>query len=119
MKLTKKIYATRAEKRRDLALGVGVFFGLNFLLFSITTLVFLLVPWSGNSETEILFQLISLNLSIALPLLINSGAIVYFALTRTWIALGMIATIGSLIGLTLLLGIILSVACFATVGSGY
>lgn len=118
MKLQKKVYASSAEKQKDLAIGVGVFVGLNFFFYAIAVLVSSLLPLLGESGTESLISLISLCLSYTLPFLINIGALIYFALTHTWIALGMVATFGFLVILAMILGMILSVVCFATIGSG-
>jgi hypothetical protein len=114
MKLEKKIYTTRAEKQRDLAIGIGVFIGLNVLLYAIGALVASLLPLSGISQAESLIPLISLCLSSTMPFLINIGVLVYFALTRAWIALGMVAAFGFLMILALILGVIASIVCLAT-----
>lgn len=114
MKLTKKEYTSSAEKKKDFFLGVGIFIGLNVLLYVLQLLLMMALTYlplpSGDAET------ISFSLScLAYPLqiLANIGVIVYFALTRNWIALGMLGTFGFLILLTLVAGVIISVICLA------
>lgn len=114
MKLEKKFYSTRAEKQKDLALGIGVFLGLNFLLYVIGILVSMLLSASVPSEGRDFISLITISFLNLLPFLINIGVLIYFALTRTWIALGMIATFGGLILLTVILGIIATIICFTS-----
>jgi hypothetical protein len=118
VKLEKKVYTTRAEKQKDLFIGIGVFLGLNVLLFIITVLVAALVP-RGRSDIEgQIFYLISILFSF-LPYIANVGLAIYFALTRYWIALGMIVAFGFLMLIGLLLGVIAGIVCFiALLGSG-
>ena len=56
MKLEKKIYSNRSEKQKDLALGIGVFIGLNFLIYGISVIVSMLLSSPVPSEGEILFN---------------------------------------------------------------
>jgi hypothetical protein len=119
MKLTKKEYTSREEKKKDFFIGVGVFIGLNVLLSVLQVLVMMALtylPLPSGDE-----QAISLGFScLAYPLqiLANIGVIIYFAFTRNWIALGMLGTFAFLILLALVAGVILSVICFASLGNG-
>jgi hypothetical protein len=64
-----------------------------------------------NSPIFGLYSIISIVLSV-IPWLVNIGLIIYFALTRSQIALGMLAGFGFALLLVLCLGIIFAVACF-------
>lgn len=118
MKLTKKEYTSREEKRKDFFIGAGVFIGLNVLVYVLQILLMMALTYlplpSGDAET------ISFSLScLAYPLqiLANIGVIVYFALTRNWIALGMLGTFAFLILLAVVAGIVLTVICFSLYGT--
>jgi hypothetical protein len=118
MKLEKKVYTTRAEKQKDLFIGVGIFLGVNVLLFMIAVLVATLVPRGRSGFEGQIFGLIPI-LFNCLPYLANVGLAIYFALTRSWIALGMILTLGILSLIGLLVGVIAGIVCFiALLGSG-
>ena len=58
-------------------------------------------------------------LAYPLQILVNIGVIVYFALTRSWIAMGMLGTFAFLILLALVAGVIFSIICFATFGNQF
>ncbi len=117
MKLEKKEYTTRAEKRMDFGIGVVVFFGLNVLITLVQYLLLgvLLYAFKSSEASEVMGYGISC-LAFPLQILVNIGVVVYFALTRTWIAIGMLGAFGFLMGLMVILGIILSVVCLATGG---
>lgn len=108
MKLQKKVYETRAEKKKDFLIGVGVFLGLNVLLYLLAILASFLTQTTTNDVKTIVF----LGCWYILPFLANIGVIIYFALTRSWIAMGMLGTFGGLILLSLVLSCIASVVCF-------
>ena len=114
MKLTKKEYASREENKKDFFIGVGVFFGLNVLTYVLQLLVMAVLtylPLPAGDKSSISIGLSCL--SYPLQLLVNIGVMVYFALTRTWIALGMLGTFAFLILLALAAGVILSIVCLA------
>ena len=115
MKLEKKVYTDRSEKQKDFAIGVGVFFGLNVLIYILQILVLWAaqyMPASPETLDTISFAISCL--VFPLQILANIGVMIYFTLTRTWIAIGMLGTFGFLMGLLLILGIIFSIVCFAT-----
>lgn len=117
MKLTRKEYTSREEKRKDFWIGVGVFIGLNVLIYVLLLLltwVLTTLPLSPGDEESILLGLSYL--AFPLQILVNIGAIIYFALTRSWVALGMLGTFGFLILLALVAGVIFSIICFTTFG---
>ena len=104
MKLEKKEYTTRAEKQKDFAIGVGLFLCINLILA-----LLIYISYNYSSVSAILAS-IRLCLSIlALP--INLGLLIYFSLTRGWIALGMSVIFAVLVLLGMIGGIIASVQC--------
>jgi len=122
--LTRKTYETNAEKKKDFWLGVGLWFGLNILMtlcsWGANGLLFSLLSSTAdyNSSFDI-YSLVYLILS-AIPLLINIGLIIYFAFTRSQIALGMLAGFGIALLIVICLGVIFTAACFVILGSsGY
>ncbi len=117
MKLEKKEYTTRAEKRMDFGIGVVVFFGLNVLITLVQYLLLGVLLYAfKSSESADAVRLGVSCLAFPLQVLINIGVVVYFALTRTWISIGMLGTFGFLMGLMMVLGIIFSFVCLATGG---
>lgn len=124
---TRKIYETEAEKKKDFWRGVGLFFGLNILLgicsWGSTVLFFnwaypAAIPVGGSpSPAADLVSALSCIMSL-LPWVINIGLIIYFALTRSQIALGMVAGFGFALLITICLGVIFTAWCFYALSSG-
>jgi hypothetical protein len=115
MKLERKVYETRAQKVGDLFIGVGLMIGVNIVFGVISAL--LAGAFSSLSSDSGVFQTISSILLFALycvPFAVNIGLIIYFGLTRYWIALGMLSVIAS----GLLITLCLSAACFVLLGGG-
>lgn len=118
--LTHKEYTDPAEKKRDFWIGVGIFFVLNVVLvlcqwgaaFGIIAAFSDFVD-SGSIFTSILYIVYTLA-----PWVINIGLIVYFAFTRSQIALGMVAGFGIALAIVICLGVIFMVWCFAMFGAG-
>ena len=114
MNLTRREYATPEEKRKDFWLGFKLWWAINILLgililgvvLSTSALTFL-----NNTPAGSLISIVATALTCA-PLLINIGLIVYFALTRSQIAGGMLAAFAVALGIVVILGIIFAVACF-------
>jgi len=121
--LTRKEYTSPAEKKKDFWLGVGLWFGLNILMtlcsWGISALLFSALS-SGNYDTSFdIYSIVSLVLG-TLPLLINIGLIVYFAFTRSQIALVMLAGFGIALLSVVCLCVIFTEACFVILSnSGY
>ena len=113
MKLEKKVYADRSEKQKDFAIGVGVFFGLNVLIYILQFLVLWALQYvsaSPGTMDNITFGISCL--VFPLQILAQIGLMIYFALTRTWIALGMLGIISLLMSLLVIIGIFSSIVCF-------
>ena len=117
MKLTAKEYTDPAEKKKDFWIGVGLFFGLNILLgicfagasVALSSAAF---PADGSSTTfSDLYSILSCILSL-LPWLINIGLMLYFAFTRSQVALGMLAGFGAALLITICVGVIFAAYCF-------
>jgi len=117
MKLTRKEYASPEEKRKDFWRGFIGWFVLNGILcliqFAAYGVLYGLLTESSSSAYPILSTIAGL-----LPLLINIGLIIFFAFTRSQIALGMLAGFGAALALVIILGLIFTVACFVMMGSG-
>jgi hypothetical protein len=116
MKLEHKIYETRAQKVGDFFIGVGLVIGVN-IVFGVVSALLVGAFSSLSSDSGSVFQIISSILLFALycvPFVINIGLIIYFGLTRYWIALGMLGVIA----FGLLLSLLLSAACFILLGGG-
>src|SRR5262245_37394651 len=108
---TRKIYETEAEKQKDFWIGVGLLFGLNLVLFLFGWAALLLLGSSSvtfpgsDSPLGDLYTSLACVLQL-LPWLINFGLIIYFALTRSQIALGMVAGFGAALVIVICLGAI-------------
>ena len=125
MALKQKIYETAAEKKKDFRLGIALFFGLNILMglcsWGVTALLYgslSTTDFTNPSTTDLtnLYSTLSCILG-ALPLVINIGLIIYFALTRSQIALGMVAGFGIAFLITICLGVIFTAWCFYALGN--
>jgi hypothetical protein len=122
---TRKIYETDAEKKKDFWLGVGIFFGLNILLgicsFAATMSLFGIIdPITGADIGPANYDLYTtLNCILSLlPWILNIGLIIYFAFTRSQIALGMVAGFGIALAIVICLGTIFLVWCFVSLSGG-
>src|SRR5258706_15357980 len=122
MALKQKIYETAAEKKKDFRLGIALFFGLNILLAACSWGIFVLFGYSGvafNPSTSTYSDIYNVLLCIfsLLPWVLNLGLIIYFAFTRSQIALGMLAGFAIALLITICLGVIFAAWCFYTLGS--
>jgi ABC-type amino acid transport system permease subunit len=114
MNLERKVYETRSQKVGDFFLGVGLSIGLNVALSLILSLATGgITSVTSNINNDMAQSILGILISIAygLPCLLQLGLIIYFGLTRYWIALGMLATIA----FGLLLALLLAAACFALI----
>jgi hypothetical protein len=113
----------RVDKKKDFWRGVGLFFGLNIVMalcsWGASTALYNMTytPDGTNTQFVDVYSMVSFMLG-AIPLLINIGLIVYFAFTRRQIALGMLAGFGIALLLSIILGVIIAVACIVILGSG-
>jgi len=118
----RKEYVDEAEKKRDFWIGVGLWFGLNFVMglcvWGISAaLLSMTYPSEGiNEQFANLYPAINCILNL-LPWVINIGLIVYFAFTRSQIALGMVAGFGIALAIAICLGVIFMIACFVALGT--
>ena len=103
-----------AKKRRDFWMGVGLYFGLNFVM------------WAGQFGLYIVLSSISLDYDLTstittiagfLPYLINIGLIIFLAFKRPQMALGMLAGFGILLLIVVCLFLITLAVCFISLGS--
>ena len=107
MNVTRKIYTTRREKVIDFVVGFLGWFFINGLLY--TLLVALMSQFPTDAQDSIAVVLL-----IALPFLINIGAMIYFGFTRRWIALGALAAFAAVLLLALLLGLLVYAICYSS-----
>jgi len=105
MKLERKVYATRSEKVLDFVLGFAGWFLVNGLLYGCSLYILQAMPF--NSYDSPLALLLGL-----LPLLLNIAALIFFAFTRRWIALGILAAFALVLVGVLLLGLVFYVICY-------
>ncbi len=123
MNLTRAAYATRARKVGDFLIGYFGWFVLNALLQGVLFGVSYAVLQGAAANARAYPDLQNLVMWAtlicnALLLVLNVALVVYFALTRYWIALGALAAFATLLVLTICAAIFLSVACFASL-AGY
>lgn len=112
-----------ADKKKDFWRGVGLFFGLNIVMalcsWGASTALYNMTYTPNGTNTPLVdvYSAVSFILSV-MPLLINIGLIIYFAFTRSQIALGMLAGFAIAFLIVLILGVILTIWCFVSLGSG-
>jgi ABC-type arginine transport system permease subunit len=98
----------------DFFLGVGLCIGLNIalsLILGFATGVMTSVTSNVNSDVAQSLVGILTTLAYGLPCLLQIGMVIYFGLTRYWIALGILSTIA----FGLLLALLLAAACFVLI----
>ncbi|GJQ51768.1 MAG: hypothetical protein HKUEN02_06150 [Anaerolineaceae bacterium] len=123
--LTRKEYTNPAEKKRDFWIGVAIFFVLNIVLtlcqWGLGAGFYTVSPSivDSNFPSSPLFSILSWAL-LLMPWVINIALVIYFALTRSQIALGMVAGFGIALAIVICLGVIFTVWCFVALsGSGF
>ena len=120
MKLTHKEYTDPAEKKKDFWRGVALWFGLNIamgLCYWGAVFLFASAAPSTDPTSSNLYTALMWILGI-LPWIINIGLFIYFILTRSQIAWGMLAGFGIALALAICLGAIFAAYCFYALGSG-
>lgn len=126
MNLTRATYVDRSEKVRDFLWGFfgwfilntvfnGLLFGLSFVLPLIGTSTTTDIELYQTIQTGLGWVLLACN---GLVLLLNVGLLIYYALTRYWIALGALASFATLLVLALCVAVFAGAACFVLL-SGY
>ena len=116
MSLQRKVYETRSQRTVDLFIGVGLMIGMNVVIQLLLSLLITgMGAFSGATGTtaSTIYQLVMYVL-YCVPFVLNIGLMIYFGLTRYWIALGMLAVIAA----GLLIALLLSAACFVLLGAG-
>lgn len=118
--LTRKEYTDPAEKKRDFWIGVGLFFALNIALtlcqWGLIAVSLEFTVSGSDSVSSALASIFYLVFTLA-PWVVNIGLIVFFAFTRSQIALGMVAGFGIALAIVICLGLIFTAWCFATLAS--
>ncbi len=117
MKLERKTYATRNQKVGDFVIGIALWHVtlLIFWLLNVGLGIGVSVLLASNPDLIALASTATMLLS-CLPFVAQIGLVIYFGLTRYWIALGMLATFALYFVLTLCAMIIFGAACFAILG---
>ena len=117
MKITRKEYATPEEMHKDFWLGFWLWWGMNVVLCLVSFVPYLIPAVSQSASGDgSLFSIVAIVLS-CLPWLINIGVVVFLALTRARMALGMLTAFAVALGIVIVLGVVFSVACFVMLGS--
>ena len=114
MKLTRHAYITRGEKVRDFFIGFGIWLLLNLVLG--IGVPFVLGPALGDFKPTGLAGDILDWVAIALaclPWLLNLIALIYFGLTRYWIALGILGGFGLAFVVVICGFLFVAVLCFS------
>lgn len=113
-RLIRKVYETRRQKVADLVFGVILFLVLNGIFLLLTIGLFQFLDTSASDTTGFIILSFILQSFLIFPFIINIVLMIYFGLTRHWIALGMLAVIGFLLLVTLCVGVFLFIQCFIT-----
>jgi hypothetical protein len=119
MKLQRKSYSTRKQKIGDLAIGIGLWHAINIglvILFIVASSMlggFFEGIMTGNSAIWTQLGGLATTLLGCLPFLLNIGTMIYFGLTRYWIALGMLASFAFWFLLSICLALVFGAVCFA------
>jgi hypothetical protein len=102
------------QKRRDFWLGVGLFFGLNIVLWVLSNLLIVVL-----ANLNIPYNVVDPLFLIAsfFPYVVNIGLIIFLALKRPQMALGMLGGFGIALAIVVCLGLIFMAYCFVILGS--
>ena len=106
-----------AKKRRDFWMGVGLFFGLNIVLWIFQIAFYWLIT---TLDADLMYSdaigVVGLMLGL-LPWLVNIGLIIFLAFKRPQMALGMLAGFGISLLIVVCLFLITLAVCFVALGS--
>ncbi len=112
-----------ARKQRDFWIGFGLWFGLNILMTLAVwgTMMALSAVYSSGNQYGTFISNAANALSLIVgfvPYVVNIGLVIYFAIKRPQIALGMLVGFGVTFAIVVCLGVIATVACFVLLSSG-
>lgn len=110
----RKVYETGSQKVGDFFFGIALFVGINIAFGVIAGLgssIFVSLTGASGNPTVQAFWNMALFLISILPFVIQIGLIIYFGLTRYWIALGMLGAFAA----SLLLVLLFVAFCFALI----
>lgn len=122
MNLHRHTYNARGEKTIDFVIGFVGWWVVNAIILGISQVILpiVMVGLGGvdldRSLTDTLVTLLGLA-TTCLPLLLNVGAVVVFAFTRYWIALGALAAFGAALLVAMCIAIVVGAVCFAALVS--
>ena len=117
MNLQRKVYATRSDKVVDLVIGVVLWHIVNIVFGVILSIGFSFLSTFTNGDANLSNTLnIFSTILGCLPFLINIALLIYFGLTRYWIALGMLGIFALYLLLTICALVVFGVACFSILG---
>ncbi len=106
-----------AKKRRDFWLGVGLFFGLNLLLWLVD--IGLLALFSNANLPDSASSTLGMIVTF-LPFVLNIGLLIFLAFKRPQMALGMLAGFGIALLIVICLALLFAAVCFVLYsGSGF
>ncbi len=117
MKLEAHIYSSDSERRRDRIIGFVGWWVANLILFGVVSLFGSITSQYDPNQSVLQEQVITLiGFCLALlPWVVNIGGLIYFALTRSQIAVGALAAIAVLFALVVIAGVLFVVVCFVIV----
>jgi len=114
MYFERKVYETRSQKVGDFFLGIGLFIAVNIASGVISTLFTGIVVSMSSAWNSSALQTLSgllIFLVYVLPFAVQVGLLIYFGLTRYWIALGILGAFA----VSLLLVLLFVAACFVMI----
>ncbi len=115
MHFERKVYETRSQKVGDFFLGIGLFIAVNIASGVISGLGASIIGTMGSSVSDgsvaQTFWSLVIFLLYALPFAVQIGLLIYFGLTRYWVALGMLGAFAA----SLLLVLLFVAVCFAMI----
>ena len=116
MNLTRKTYATRGEKWLDFFIGFGGLYVVSGILWGVVQVVVTVVSsLTINLDYDTASTITSIVGLVcgALPLLFTIAALIFFAFTRYWIALGILAAIAVAFIIAICIAVVIGGICFA------
>jgi hypothetical protein len=122
MNLTRRIYTTRREKTVDFLIGFFGWLILNAILSAVFYALSFIPATVGSygdntnyDQLQTILGFIGLICNV-LAFFSNIGLLIYFGLTRYWIALGALTAFVTILVLVICAAVFLGAACFVMLG---
>jgi hypothetical protein len=103
------VYRTRSEKGTDFILGIVLFIAINIVLIALVPFALSIASQNGSMQNS---NIAFAAFFFALACFVDFAAIIYFALTRSWVAMGMLTFFALAFAIPLIFAALFAAFCF-------